>query len=421
MPPPFTWCTRAESASEDERPSRSYLRILYCRDSFRPYTREMQFFDRRNYRINKVLLSCIGQWPYQTNRSSSVIIVIIVSLAGTQFIAKVCGLFSIEDIDLFIDSLSPLVVDIGCGVKLITCIAKTAKIRALYEQIQSDWQLLTTSPYIKILNSYAQNGRTFTIIYASALYSALVLFMLIPLQPLLLDSFLNETSRPLLHQVEYYIDMDKYYFPILIHGYVTAVICVSIAIAADTTYVIMVQHVCGLFAIIGQQVENITKEDSLNINLNPSVEDDTSYQNIVESIHAHKRALRFAPFASLIEAAFSQMFLVLAGCNMLILSMTGVTAVANTDKPEEVVRQITFSCALLMHLFFESFQAQRLIDHSTHVHSSLMNTAWYQTSFRTRKILIFMIMKTREPCVLTAGKMFVISMDTFSTVRTQKK
>lgn len=25
-------------------------------------------------------------------------------------------------------------------------------------------------------------------------------------------------------------------------------------------------------------------------------------------------------------------------------------------------------------------------------------------------------MKTREPCVLTAGKMFVISMDTFSTV-----
>lgn len=28
-----------------------------------------------------------------------------------------------------------------------------------------------------------------------------------------------------------------------------------------------------------------------------------------------------------------------------------------------------------------------------------------------------MLMRTREPCVLTAGKMFVISMDTFSTVR----
>ncbi|XP_024868521.1 odorant receptor 9a-like [Temnothorax curvispinosus] len=373
----------------------------------------MQFFDGRNYRINKVLLSCVGQWPYQTNRSSSAIIIIIVSLAGTQFIAKICGLLSIDNVDVFIDSLSPLVVDIGCGVKLNTCILKTTEIRALFDQIQYDWQLLMTSPYIKILNNYAQNGRTFTIIYASAFYSALVFFMLVPLQPLLLGSSSNDTTRPLLHQVEYYIDMEKYYFPILIHGYVTAVICVSIAIATDTMYVIVVQHVCGLFMIIGQQLENLVKEDNLEINFNPFIKNDKPYENIVSSIHAHKRALRFA---SLIEAVFSQMFLIIAGFNMLIISMTGVTAVTNVDNPEEFLRQITFSCALLVHLFFESFQAQRLIDHSTYIHTSLMNVTWYQTSSRTRKILIFMLMKTQEPCVLTAGKMFVISMDTFSAI-----
>ncbi|XP_018360255.1 PREDICTED: uncharacterized protein LOC108759368 [Trachymyrmex cornetzi] len=252
----------------------------------------MQFFEGRNYRINKILLSCVGQWPYQTNRSSNAIIIIIVSLAGTQFIAKICGLFSIDNIDLFIDSLSPLVVDIGCGVKLITCILKATEIRALFDQIQYDWQLLITSSQIKILNNYAQNGRTFTIIYASAFYSALVLFMLVPLQSLLLGSSSNDTTRLLLHQVEYYIDMEKYYLPILIHGYVTAVICVSIAIAADTMYVIVVQHVCGLFMIIGQQLENIVKEDNLEINFNPSIREDKPYKNIVSSIHAHKRALR---------------------------------------------------------------------------------------------------------------------------------
>lgn len=89
-------------------------------------------------------------------------------------------------------------------------------------------------------------------IYLGAFYSALTLFMLVPLlQPLLLDSSSNNTARPLLHRVEYYIDMNKYYFPILVHGYATAIICVSIAIAADTMYVIMIQHVCGLFKIIG--------------------------------------------------------------------------------------------------------------------------------------------------------------------------
>ncbi|XP_011347117.1 uncharacterized protein LOC105284937 isoform X4 [Ooceraea biroi] len=272
---------------------------------------EMQFFDGRNYRINKVLLLCIGQWPYQTSKSSSAIIVIIVSLAGTQFVAKICGLFSIDDIDVFIDSLSPLVVDIGCGVKLITCILKAPEIRALFDQIQSDWQSLMTSTKIKILDTYAQNGRKFTIIYAT--------------------------------------------------------------IATDTMYVIMVQHVCGLFTIIGQEMENIIKKDnkdSLQINLYPTVQDDKPYENIIKSIYAHKRVLRFA---NLIETAFNQMFLVLAGFNMLIMSMTGVTAVTNVDKPEEFLRQITFACALLVHLFFESFQAQRLIDHSAHIYIRLLN------------------------------------------------
>ncbi|XP_014485717.1 PREDICTED: odorant receptor 67a-like [Dinoponera quadriceps] len=325
---------------------------------------------------------------------------------------KVCGLLSIDDMDVFIDSLSPLVVDMGCGAKFFTCISKATEIRALFEQIQDDWQALSTPTSVEILNKYARNGRKFTVIYAGSFYSALVLFMLVPLQPLLLGSS-NDTARPLLHEVEYYIDMDKYYFPILIHGYITAVICVTIAIATDTMYVIMVQHVCGLFAIIGQQVENIIKEEKLTVDINPPVENDEPYRNIIKSIYTHKKALRFA---NLVEAVFSPMFLFVAGFNMLIVSMTGVTAMTNIDKPSEFLRQITFACALLVHLFFESFQAQRLIDHSVHIHTSLINTAWYHVSFRTRKILIFMLMRTQEPCVLTAGKMFVISMDTFSTI-----
>lgn len=41
------------------------------------------------------------------------------------------------------------------------------------------------------------------------------------------------------------------------------------------------------------------------------------------------------------------------------------------DRPEEFLRQITFACALLVHLFFESFPAQSLIDHSANIHTNL--------------------------------------------------
>lgn len=43
-----------------------------------------------------------------------------------------------------------------------------------------------------------------------------------------------------------------------------------------------------------QQLENIIKEDSLEINLEPPIKDDKPYKNIIKSIHAHKGALRFA-------------------------------------------------------------------------------------------------------------------------------
>ncbi|XP_032676032.1 odorant receptor 4-like isoform X2 [Odontomachus brunneus] len=282
--------------------------------------------------------------------------------------------------DVFIDSLSPLVADLGCGIKFFICILKTTQIKALFNQIRDDRQTLSTCENINIFDSYARKGRKFTIIYGGFVYFALILFMLVPLQPLLLGS--SNDTRPLLHEVNYYIDMDKYYLPILLHGYIMVAIIVTIGVATDTMFVIMVQHVCGLLTIIRQQVDNIIKEENLMMDINPPVMNDEPYKNIIKSIRAHKRALRFA---NLMEAVFNPMFLVMAACNVLVVSMTGVTA-------------------------------QQLIDHSIYIHTSLINMTWYRTSFKTRKIFIFMLMRTEKPCVLTAGKMFVISMDTFTTI-----
>ncbi|TGZ56289.1 Uncharacterized protein DBV15_11736 [Temnothorax longispinosus] len=45
--------------------------------------------------------------------------------------------------------------------------------------------------------------------------------------------------------------MDQFYFPILIHGYFTAIICVTSIVATDAIFIIFVQHACGLFIITG--------------------------------------------------------------------------------------------------------------------------------------------------------------------------
>lgn len=86
--------------------------------------------------------------------------------------------------------------------------------------------------------------------FLDTLYTLMVIFMLTPLPPLIFHDA-NETTRPLLHRVEYYVDVDKYYVPILIHGYLTVAICVTSIVATDAIFVILVQHVCGLFIVTG--------------------------------------------------------------------------------------------------------------------------------------------------------------------------
>lgn len=151
-----------------------------------------------------------------------------------------------------------------------------------------------------------------------------VVFMLMPFQPLIFR-VANATTRPMLHRVEYYVDMDKYYFPIFIHGYFTAIICVTSIVANDAIFIIFMQHACGLFIITGwvtasgrksdwgfsqfplsqfyvvypwsSRIKQAIQEAYLIGDANPSITKDMAYQNLVQCVHDHKAAIRFVSFA----------------------------------------------------------------------------------------------------------------------------
>jgi len=82
-------------------------------------------------------------------------------------------------------------------------------------------------------------------IYFFAVYFTLFLisYLLIPLIPKILDIVipLNE-SRPLayVYEAEYRVDKHKYYYPIILHTYVTSITTVTILFTVDTTYIVCV-------------------------------------------------------------------------------------------------------------------------------------------------------------------------------------
>lgn len=52
------------------------------------------------------------------------------------------------------------------------------------------------------------------------------------------------------YHVEYYVDLDKYYYPVLIHNYLTTAIRLTTLVATDTFVTILVQHCCALFSVV---------------------------------------------------------------------------------------------------------------------------------------------------------------------------
>ncbi|XP_029673300.1 odorant receptor 9a-like [Formica exsecta] len=372
----------------------------------------MDFFDSRNYKVNKILLSAIGQWPYQSPKMSYIIVIVIATIACSQLLTKLCGMFSyIHDMDIVIECLTPIMIDISGITKIMNSMLCVNKMRTLLGRIRDDFYLLSNSRDIEILRKCADSGRKFSTIYIYAMYTVTVIFMLTPLPPLIFH-VANETTRPLLHRVEYYVDMDKYYFPILIHGYLTVVICVTSIIATDAIFLIFVQHVCGLFIITGSRIQRALQEKYLT-DANLPITDDKAYRNMILCIQDHRAAIRFV---DLIEAAYSKHFLFHAGLNMITISITGVGAVTKLDDPSELLKLIAVTWALLFHLCFECLNAQKLIDYSGYLHTNLINLNWYDASARTKKLILFMMMKTHPPCVLTAGGMFVLCMETFATI-----
>lgn len=86
------------------------------------------------------------------------------------------------------------------------------------------------------------------------IYIAAILYILVTFAPLVMDVIvpLNE-SRTMDFPVisEYFIDKDKYFYPIFIHMSFTILLSITVIVAADTQLMVFSCHVSGLFAIVG--------------------------------------------------------------------------------------------------------------------------------------------------------------------------
>ncbi|XP_047352568.1 odorant receptor 83a-like isoform X2 [Vespa velutina] len=352
-----------------------------------------EFFHTYYYYYNVRFLQIIGLWPYQSVISKIVCITMSFVIAESILIPQIFAAIKLTQVNTIniLKCIPTMVIAIGCGIKMINSIYHTNNIKTLLLKMIKNWNLITGEEEIQILRSYSERGRQLTLSYA---YSETSDKSIIPFE------------------VDYLslIDIKKYYYLILVHCYICVIAHVLIIVAVDTIFITFIQHSCAMYAILGYHLEHMADIENEKSDL---CLDDKAYWRIINCIRQHNEII---DFVDRIESIYSTYFFFQLGYNMINISITGTQIVLYADVMFEFIRLTLLTLAQLFHLFFECWQAQQLIDHSSLIHESICRATWYRTTEKSKKLIKIMLINTLETSKLTAGKLLVLCFECFALV-----
>ncbi|XP_011349018.2 odorant receptor 13a isoform X3 [Ooceraea biroi] len=367
----------------------------------------MSVYNSRYYYLNKVLLSIVGLWPYQSRLEGNVMAIITLLFAGGYSGLELWSLIAgITDLSIIIENLSSTLINIMVIGKMVNNLYNNYKMKDLLDRIEETWKMIPTGPENEILRNFAEESRSFTIHYAMVLYAVWISFSMMPIVISRLYTFLptNETfETKYLYRVEHVIDVEKYFTLLMLLAIIGIFYIVSIAIAVDSVFVLCMQHNTALFEEVRFNMERIRSLDCVQVEaqwmLKPNVANDEAYHIIIGCIKSYKDALK-------------------NGCSVLKFQCgSGEYSLLLLDNQlDAIIRIVALNVAEVIHIYYLSLMSQQLIDYSSGIQEVIYNCDWYAISLRSRQLLKFTLLRVTKPCQITAGKMYVMSMENFGSI-----
>ncbi|XP_071628221.1 uncharacterized protein [Temnothorax longispinosus] len=254
----------------------------------------MDFAGSRYYRINQILLTCLGLWPYYTQRTKYVYCIFVFLLLLSSIFFQLSSFITNKySVDLLLNGFSTIGLAIYCTLKYFTTYINGSKLKELMEQVRNDWNSLKEEEELKIIHNRANVGRSCIIALLIWLYSTFFLLVLILISPNILNIVmpLNESrqSWQLPTTMEFFIDREKYIELLTLYLFVTAFIGLSTMISKEMFLLMYVQHTCAMFQITSYRIERTVNKNHTKSLI--SAEKFNSHKSIVEAIDSHQNVI----------------------------------------------------------------------------------------------------------------------------------
>ncbi|KAL6268723.1 hypothetical protein P5V15_001851 [Pogonomyrmex californicus] len=385
-----------------------------------------QFFQESHYNIIRVLLNISGLWPFHTINRRYAIYFAMLLILGSGFIFEMLGIIEVRH-DSFevIDALPLFFFAIVTLSKMFCVVYTLPKIKVLLIKMREICLSAKSDEETKIQNSHALHGRKLGYAYTGFLLGHSILYMLSTLVTRFFHMRSNKIDKPpvkesssqvgLPHRVNYMIDLDTYYVPIFIHSAICDFSYTVLLVVFDVLYLTLVEYCCGLYASLRYRLETALVFQNENNGITMTIKD-KSYSNIVYSIRRHIETIQFV---AVLESVYSLPLFIHVGLTVFILSVLEYQVINNSENITRItliLKPAAYLNGLLINIFFENWQGQKIIDSSEKVFESAYNSEWYNMPIATRKLLIMMMMRSEKPSILRIGKIVALSYVTFNTV-----
>nr|XP_033195963.1 uncharacterized protein LOC117159885 [Bombus vancouverensis nearcticus] len=101
---------------------------------------------------------------------------------------------------------------------------------------------------------------------------------------------------------------------------------------------------------------------------------------------------------------------------MITLSVTLVKVASQANISGQLIKDIVFLLAQLVHIFFFLLQGQFVLNANDEFAESIYNTFWYNTNTRTKLLLVLVLRSCSSAPNLSAGGLLVFNLKNFSEV-----
>ncbi|XP_028981839.1 uncharacterized protein LOC107036562 isoform X1 [Diachasma alloeum] len=371
-------------------------------------------FDCSYYWITKRGLQCIGQWPFRSSKEKRILRCLTFFMI-TSFLTPTITkcMTSLDDTDVVIESLFIIgIIGLGFTNFFNWTIMEDNMIRLLLT-IERDWKNLIDQRDIELLQQHSERGRKLSVAFTTFVYGNILLCFCTPAIPKILDFFhpLNETRpRIFLSPTEYFIDQEKYYIYILFHAYISVPIYTACIVFFENFFAICVNHACGKFEILKAHLESLHLDGTILIE-ETSLADFYFIKNRIRI--CSDLQTQTLQFVDCLESSYRGALLLAVGINIGLIVLAGTAAMIKNSEPSELIRMVCIGVDLIFHLFYSSWLGHTLVVQNERVLDAVYQSEWYRFSNRSQLMLLSIMMRTLKPCQLTAGKLYIMSMQGF--------